>query len=84
MIRLLLIVAFFSSIVFLHWWVTVLLGIVIIAYSRDYAFVLAGALMLDATYGAPLIPLSGLSFLYTAVFALLITIDLFVRNRLMD
>lgn len=84
MIRPILIVAFLSSIVFLHWWVVLLLGVFLIAYSRDYLVVLIGGLMLDATYGVPLISLFGLPSLYTAVFTVLITTDMVLRNRLMD
>lgn len=84
MIRPFLFIAFFASIVFLPWWAAMAFGVLLITSTRDYALALAGGLLIDATYGAPIARLSGFAFLYTFVFAALITTDVFLRGRLMD
>lgn len=61
-------VLFIISVFFLPWWYTVALGIVVASMPYGSLFAIVGGVLMDVTFGAPLIPLFGLQYLYTTLF----------------
>jgi len=79
-----LLIAFFFSVLFSPWWFVAILGLLLVAYTRDYAAVMVGGVVLDILHGAPIKTLYGLSYLYTAVFLIAILTRVVLQKRLLD
>lgn len=75
-------VLFFAAVVFLPWYASVPLGIILIAYWGAYVEAIVGGVVLDALFGAPIASLHGFACLYTALFIIL-SLFAFVLRRLM-
>lgn len=82
MTRVLVSIAFFVSIVALPWFVSVPLGVLIIALWGASVEAVIGGIMLDSMFGAPIQALAGFPFLYTTLF-LVLALGAFVMRRLM-
>ena len=82
--RIAILFAFFASILFLPWFVTVALGVVLIAWYQAYLSVLIGGVLLDSMFGAPIAALGSFSFIYTALFACLSAVSYVLRRRVME
>lgn len=82
--RIILSIAYVLSAVLLPWWLTVFLGVVLLAYLQSYVVVIIGALVLDTMHGAGIVQLFGVSFLYTGLFLFLIICERILRTQLLD
>lgn len=82
--RYVLIACFLFSLFALPWWVTVPLGILLATTPLGSAIALLGGAILDATHGAPITPLFGISYLYTLTFMLSGLAILLIQRRVMD
>jgi putative Ca2+/H+ antiporter (TMEM165/GDT1 family) len=78
------IISFFISVVYLPWWVTVSIAIVLLSVWRTYATVMLGALCLDILFGSPLAAFGGFAYLYTAIFALLVFLSFFLNRTMLE
>lgn len=83
MIRILLLSLFFFGIFFLPWFIVVGVAILLLAYTRDSIPVLAGGLVYDVLYGAPIALFWGYAYLYTTLFLLLIAVSILLRKQLL-
>jgi len=84
MIRTLLITVFFISIFFAPWWFAVLLGVLLLAYTKDYVVVLCGGLLLDMVFGSPIISFFAFSYVYTLLFSVCALSAFLLRTRLVE
>jgi hypothetical protein len=84
MSRILTTAAFFVSILFAPWMLTVLIGIILLSAWRERSLLIIGGAMADALFGVPVPALGGFAFIYTALFALLIITELFLRKSMID
>lgn len=82
--RLLIIGLFLLSAVYLPWWVTVPLGIALIAWFRDWQVAVLGGFFMDIVFGAPVASLAGFAYLYTALFGVLALLAAFLRKRMLE
>lgn len=78
------IVSFFISAVYLPWWFTVILGVMLLSVWNAYVSVILGALLLDMLFGSPLTSFGGFAYLYTAVFATLAALVLFLNRTMLE
>ena len=76
--------AFFVSVVYLPWWVTVFLAVVLLAVWQAYVSVILGALLLDIVFGAPVTAFTGFSYLYTLTFSLLAGVTFFLNRSMLE
>lgn len=74
--------AYGISVVFLPWWVSVFLGVILLAVYRAYFSVIGGAFLLDIAFGGPLAAFAGFSYLYTFIFIGLALVS-FMLSRMM-
>lgn len=78
----LFIIAFFVSVVYLPWWLSALIALLLLSVWRAYVSVIVGALCMDILFGSPLVAFGGFAYLYTAIFSILALMTL-VLNRAM-
>ncbi len=78
------IASFFISTLFLPWWVSVVLGVVLLAFWQTYVSVLAGALLMDIVFGAPLIGLGTTTHLYMYIFCGLAVVTLILNRAMLE
>ncbi|PIR85405.1 hypothetical protein COU15_01080 [Candidatus Kaiserbacteria bacterium CG10_big_fil_rev_8_21_14_0_10_45_20] len=64
-----LITIFFLSILFVPWWFSVVLAIMIASRGEDFFVLPIGGVLLDVLFGVPVVALGGFSFIYTVVFS---------------
>lgn len=84
MTRALAVFAFFLSIVSLPWFAATALGIFILSVWRERGFLILGGVLMDALFSVPVPSLGGFAYFYTALFALLILIEFFLRKSMID
>ncbi len=75
---------FILSLLTLPWWVFMPLGIIVAGLPGGALVALAGGVVLDATYGSALVPLGGFSYLYTALFLLVVIAMQVLSKRIAD
>lgn len=81
--KFLCVVAYFVSIIFLPWWFSVMIAIVLLSMWKAYVSVILGALMLDVLFGSSL-AFRGFAYLYTAVFSLLVVLAFFLNRAMLE
>ena len=74
--------AFFISVLFLPWFVTVAIGVIAIAFYRAYLSVVIGGVLIDSLFGVPLF--GNFAFFYTALFVALSLIAVFLRRTMLE
>ncbi|XKT74317.1 MAG: hypothetical protein ACJKTH_03105 [Patescibacteria group bacterium UBA2163] len=85
MIRALCITVFIASIIALApWWVSIALGILLIAYFDAVPSVLIGGLLLDVLHSAPIHMFGGFAYLYTGIFIILIIIRIALQKSIVE
>lgn len=84
MIRFSMTLFYFLSVFTLPWWALIVLGVLLIAYYEAYVSVLIGAFLFDTLYGVPMIQLFNFSYLYTAIFVVLVVVAYMLRTRLLE
>lgn len=84
MVRIAFLVAFLISVFVSPWWLTILLGIFLLALFEASITVIAGGLLMDTTFGAPLVPLGGFHYLYTAIFVMLALLSWYLHRTLSE
>lgn len=84
MIRVFLTLAFFISIVALPWWVIVAVAIFYLAEGGSIFLVIAGGILADMLFGAPVASLYGFSYLYTVLMAALGLTAYYLRRALFE
>lgn len=77
-------VIFLLSALFLPWWCTVPLGILLTTMPYGSLVAILGGLIMDVTFGAALQPLFGLAYLYTTVFVCAALLMALLENRVLD
>lgn len=77
-------VIFLLSVLFLPWWVSVFLAILLLSSYKSRLVILCGGLLMDTLYGAPIVSLFSISYLYTTLFLVLILTSMFLRTKLMN
>jgi hypothetical protein len=82
--RFFLSVAFCISVLTLPWWVSTLLAIFLLAEGGSVILVILGGVCLDVLFGAPIASLYGFAYLYTALFASLALVALYLKTRLLE
>ncbi|MBX9765075.1 hypothetical protein K2X83_00335 [Patescibacteria group bacterium] len=80
--KILIIVSYGVSILFLPWWVSVVLAVLLLGVWQAYVSVILGAVTLDVLFGSQLAAFSGFSYVYTAIFCIL-ALCTFVLSRAM-
>lgn len=75
---------FFLSALFLPWFAAVFFGVLLIAWWQEYGLVILGGVLMDILFGASIVSLGGISFLYTALFALLSLIAALLRRSMLE
>ncbi|OGG44282.1 hypothetical protein A2841_02800 [Candidatus Kaiserbacteria bacterium RIFCSPHIGHO2_01_FULL_48_10] len=83
-VRVILVPFFFASVIVGPWWISVMLGILVVSTCRQYLPVIAGGILMDTLFGAPIPVLLGFDFLYTAVFSILAAGAFFLRARILE
>ena len=76
--KFLFIASFFVSVLFLPWWVSVFIAVILLAEWRAYVSVILGAVMLDVIFGSPLTLLGGFAYLYTGIFVALVALGIWL------
>jgi hypothetical protein len=66
------------------WWITVALAILGIMLPYGWVAALGAAILLDATYGAPLNTLGGTVHLYTLGIGIAVLVSAVLGDRVMD
>ena len=79
-IRAALNIAIFISILFFPWWISLALGILLIAVCKSYE-VLVWGLFFDALYGTPLDSLFGIEYVASVLFLFLFLVSFLVKKR---
>jgi K+-sensing histidine kinase KdpD len=82
--KIFVIVAYGISIIFLPWWVSVALAVILLGVWQAYASVIVGALLLDIVFGAPLFAFSGFSYLYTLIFVVLVAVTFVLARAMLE
>lgn len=82
--RIFVIASYGISVVFLPWWVSVILGVFILAIWQAYVSVLLGAVLLDVLFGSPMYVFSDFAYLYTAIFGLLAVVTLVLSRTMLE
>lgn len=75
---------FLVSALFLPWWFTVGIGIFISTLPYGAVVAIFGGLLMDLSFGAPLLPLFGLEYLYTALFITIAGAMALLEGRVLD
>lgn len=76
--------SFVVSVLLFPWWMSVLLGIVVALYPSGPTLLLIGGVSMDTLFGAPIASLGGFSYLYTALFSVIIVVVYLMRDRVVD
>lgn len=84
MLKIVLSILYIVSSIFLPWWITVALGIVLITYFRLWWVAILGGLLMDLVFGAPISAFFGFAFLYTTLFIALSLLALMLRQRMLE
>lgn len=85
MIRALSIAVFFASIIALApWWVSVALGVLLVAYFDAALSVLVGGVLLDVLHGAPIHIFGGFAYLYTSIFIVLVIVRMVLKKSIVE
>jgi hypothetical protein len=84
MVRIALLSFFFLSVVILPWYVSVMLGIVLLVRWDAYLSVLLGGIVLDSTFGAPLYVAGGFEWLYFAFFSVCAFLVFILKRRTLE
>lgn len=82
MIRVFLTVIFFTSVLFMPWWFSIPLAVLLIAYYQAYVEVVVGAIIMDGMFGTPVSAFLGVEFFYTFIIVSLVILSVFM-NRVM-
>lgn len=77
-------VVFLISVIFLPWWCTVPLGIFLMTVPYGSVTAILGGVIMDVTFGTALMPLFGLSYLYTTAFVCVALLFTLLENRVLD
>lgn len=77
-------IAFLASALTCPWWLTVMLGIALLALFEASGIVVAGGVLVDTAFGAPLAPLGGFQYLYTALFVMLALLSWYLHLTLSE
>ncbi|MES2135266.1 MAG: hypothetical protein V4449_03445 [Patescibacteria group bacterium] len=72
------------SAVVANWWLTVLIGIVLIGLFQAYITLILGGVLMDVLFGAPMAPLWGFQYLYTALFLILVGLSWYLHRTLSE
>lgn len=83
-VRILYIVTFFVSIVFMPWWASMAFAIYLLAFYSAFSSVFIGAVLLDLIFGAPLHTFAGFSYLYTLLMTVLIVVTAFLQRSMLE
>lgn len=78
------IIALFVSVVYLPWWLSVGIALVLLSVWRAYVSVILGALCIDILFGSPLLAFGGFAYLYTAIFSALTLMTLFLSRAMIE
>ena len=84
MVRILLALAFLVSIVALPWWVAVAVAIFYLAEEGSVFLVIAGGILADMLFGAPVASLHGFSYFYTVLMAAIGLTAYYLRRSLFE
>jgi hypothetical protein len=76
--------AFFASIFLGPWWLTVILGLFLLAVFGGALPLIAGGFIMDSVFGAPLPALGSFHLLYTLLFVTLACINWYLQKTLAD
>ncbi|MES2014285.1 MAG: hypothetical protein V4437_00530 [Patescibacteria group bacterium] len=79
-----LVVAFFASACMCPWWLTVFLGVILLALFGNVPLVVIGGLLMDFIFGAPIPSLLGFSYLYAMLFLFLGALSWYLRRTLSE
>lgn len=84
MMRIVFSVLFFASLFIFPWYVTVLLGGVLVVLWEAYFEVVLVGLLLDILFGAPVAALNDFSLIYATFFIFLSLSSFFLRRVILD
>lgn len=84
MVRIFSLILFFASILFLPWYISVFIGVVIIARWHAYVSAIIGGIILDSMFGAPIVALHNFAYIYTILFIILSAFAFFLRHAMME
>lgn len=84
MIRTFLTAIFFVSVLFAPWWLSVALAVLLLSFFKAYFEVIVGGVIMDSVFGAPIMSLFNIEFLYTILFTILVVTTYFFRKVIME
>ena len=77
-------ILYLASCVFLPWYLSVALAVILIAYFNLWPLAIIGGLLMDIAFGAPLPILFNFAYFYMALFALLALFEMVLRQRMLE
>lgn len=77
-------VAFFASVFFCPWWLTIILGILLLSLFEAGVLVIIGGICMDLVFGAPMVSFGGFQYLYTALFFMLVIFSWYLHRTLSE
>lgn len=77
--RIILNILLFASILFLHWWVSIFIALILLVLHKSYELVLWG-IFADSLYSS-VDGLFGIQFIFTLIFILILLISIPVKKR---
>lgn len=77
-------VAFFVSVFFCPWWLTVSFGILLLSFFESSIAVIIGGMCMDLVFSAPLTPFGGFEYLYTTLFLILAILSWYLHKTLSE
>jgi len=78
------VVMWFVGIVLMPWWLFIWIGVVLATFRYGWVPLIIGGIILDSWFGAPIVALGGVSYIYTALMVCISAAVWALRTRMMN